>query len=187
MVKFIYLGQISEEKGVRDIVDACQILIKMGYIFQINLYGPYIGWKGDKFGSIIHSKIKSDSYLSDIILFHGHTDDVDSKFRHADVHLAPSRYEESYGLVVVEAKKNSVPSIIYPSGGMKELIEDGVDGVVCRSKDAVELARCMKLFLDDPIRIERMGTAAAASLERLGVTVEQFNRSWQALVANFNR
>ena len=48
--------------------------------------------------------------------------------RQCHVHVCPSRWEEPYGLVAVEAKTVGIPSIIFPSGGLKELIEHGTNG-----------------------------------------------------------
>ncbi len=186
MIKFIYIGQIRREKGVGDLVQACQMLIDLGYQFELNVFGPYAGWQHDQFSSKISSRIKNDVILSRFIYFHGEVEDVDAAFLKNDVHVAPTITEEPYGLVVVEAKKNYRPSIIYPSGGMQELVSNGVSGVVCDDKSPTSLFLAMKFLLDNPHVIPILGQAAHLSLQELKITSNDFNRSWREVLSIFS-
>ena len=57
----------------------------------------------------------------------------------ADAHVAPSIYEEPFGLVAIEAKKVGIPSIIFPSGGLKDLVKNNVNGFVTPQKSPADL------------------------------------------------
>jgi len=52
---------------------------------------------------------------------------LDETYRDSDVILMPSRYE-SFGLVAIEAFAAGTPVIALASGGLKEIVEDGVTG-----------------------------------------------------------
>jgi glycosyltransferase involved in cell wall biosynthesis len=82
--------------------------------------------------------------------------------------VVPSLFQEPSALVVLEAKAASRPAIVVPSGGLPEMIEPGVDGIVCRDKSVDALAEALKYYLDDPLLARRHGAAALASLDRLG-------------------
>lgn len=58
--------------------------------------------------------------------------------------LLPSQWEETFGLVVVEAMAAGVAPIAASHGSFPELITHGVDGVLFRAGDAVDLARSIR-------------------------------------------
>jgi glycosyltransferase involved in cell wall biosynthesis len=59
--------------------------------------------------------------------------------------LAPSR-REGYGLIVIEAAALGVPIIVAlgPDNAATELVEDGVNGFVCRTDSAEDLAQAIQ-------------------------------------------
>jgi L-malate glycosyltransferase len=182
MLRFMYLGQVREEKGVGHIVKASRLLIQKRRRFEVNIYGDYKGWEHDRFAPDLFNEIKRDEILSRFIKFHGNIENVDDAFALNDVHLAPSIVEEAFGLVVVEAKKNRRASIIYPSGGMRELVTDGIDGFVCEQKDLKLLSEKMDFFIENPQISIVMGLQAHASLEELGIDASKFQYKWYSVI-----
>jgi glycosyltransferase involved in cell wall biosynthesis len=78
--------------------------------------------------------------------------------------MAPSRYE-SFGLVAVEAMRYSKPVIVGKSGGLAEVIENGVDGYHVDPDDSEELAKIiLDLWERDDLR-NKLGIAARKSYE----------------------
>lgn len=71
--------------------------------------------------------------------------------------VLPSR-REGYGLVVVEAAANGVPSVVvaHPDNAAVELVEDGVNGVIVPSTDARALA-------DGVLRVRAAGASLRLS------------------------
>ncbi|MBX9745645.1 MAG: glycosyltransferase family 4 protein [Hyphomonadaceae bacterium] len=182
MIRFLYLGQIRQSKGVDHLVLAAEQLIKEGHDLAVSLAGPVSGWGSDTFAPDILAKVQSNTVLTSHIAFLGHVEDVDTVFRSHDVHIAPSIGDESYGLVVVEAKKNSRPSIIYPSGGMLELVDHLSDGWVCKTRTAASLVEGMRFFLENPSLVKGMGVQALDSLSRLAITPEHFDMRWASIL-----
>lgn len=182
-VRFLYVGQIRREKGVEDIVAAAQVLLDQPLPFQISIAGPIAGWTHDTFAPEMVERVRADASLDAVVSFLDTVENVDAAYQAHDIHLAPSIVEESYGLVVVEAKQNARLSIIYPSGGMVELIERQVDGLICETKSADCLAAAMLHFLSNPSEISAMGNNARVSLERLGLVRDRFTSRWASVVA----
>jgi glycosyltransferase involved in cell wall biosynthesis len=52
-----------------------------------------------------------------------------------DVAVVPSIWREPFGMVAVEACAHSVPVIASRTGGLPELIEDQVNGLLCSPQD----------------------------------------------------
>jgi glycosyltransferase involved in cell wall biosynthesis len=89
-------------------------------------------------------------------------------YRAADlyVHAAP---EESFGLTVAEALACGTPVVAAAAGGISEVVEDGRTGLLVAAGRPDALAAALRSLLDDPVRREQMGAAAARSARpRLG-------------------
>lgn len=63
-------------------------------------------------------------------------------YRAADVVLVPSRHE-TFGLVAAEALATGTPVVGHAAGGLLDLIDDGVDGLLVHSRDPREWARAL--------------------------------------------
>jgi glycosyltransferase involved in cell wall biosynthesis len=66
---------------------------------------------------------------------------------------------ESFGVAVLEAAACEKPVVVSSVGGLPEVVEDGVTGLVVPPRDPVRTADAIeKLVLDDALR-RRMGAA----------------------------
>ncbi len=77
----------------------------------------------------------------------------------ADVFLLPSQ-NESFGLSALEALASGVPVIASRAGGIAEVVDDGVTGVLCEVGDVEAMAAAALGMLGDRDRWERMSTTA---------------------------
>ncbi|HEY4752486.1 MAG TPA: glycosyltransferase family 4 protein, partial [Candidatus Limnocylindrales bacterium] len=82
-------------------------------------------------------------------------------YEHADVFVAPSRYE-SFGLVFVEAMQRGLPVIGTAVGGVPEVVRDGVDGTLVPPDDPAGLTAAILGMVRDPAVREAMGRAGRA-------------------------
>jgi glycosyltransferase involved in cell wall biosynthesis len=78
-----------------------------------------------------------------------------------DALVVPSRLEP-LGNVVIEGFSAARPVIAADSDGPRELIHDGVDGVLVPREDAAALALAVAGVLEDPGRALRLATAGRA-------------------------
>ena len=78
----------------------------------------------------------------------------------ADVVLVPSR-SESFGLVALEAQACGTPVVAASVGGLRYVVEDGVDGFLVTGHDPSDHADRMLQVLNDPMAAGRMGERAA--------------------------
>lgn len=88
-------------------------------------------------------------------------------YRRADLLVLPSIWQESYGLPVAEAMSCGVPVLASATGGVPELIEDGVTGRLVPRLDEQALSRALREMTADLPRLREMGRAARARAQRL--------------------
>jgi phosphatidyl-myo-inositol alpha-mannosyltransferase len=84
----------------------------------------------------------------------------------ADVLCAPSLGGESFGMVLTEAFAAGTPVVASDIAGYRDVVRDGVDGVLVPVGDAQALAESLRDLYDEPVRRARMARAAAVDVER---------------------
>jgi glycosyltransferase involved in cell wall biosynthesis len=85
--------------------------------------------------------------------------------RQAMVNVVCSRYE-NFPLTVVEAMALGCPIVAASVGGIPEILQDGVNGLLHRSDDAADLAAKIVYLLKNPVRAAELGRQAASDCER---------------------
>ena len=102
-------------------------------------------------------------------------------YQAADIVAVPS-YNESFGLVAVEAQASGTPVVAARVGGLPIAVEDGVTGLLVDSHEPEDWADALEELLEDDERRIVMGEAAVPHAERF---------SWEAaateLVAVYQR
>jgi glycosyltransferase involved in cell wall biosynthesis len=82
----------------------------------------------------------------------------------ADVVVSPSVWPEPLSRVIIEAMHCGRPVVATDVGGSSEAVEHDVTGLLVPANDASALADAIIALLRDPVRRERMGTAARTRL-----------------------
>ena len=93
----------------------------------------------------------------------------------ADVAVAPGLGGESFGLVLVEALAATLPVVASDIPGYREVVRDGVDGILVRPNDAAALAEGVRRVLEDADLAGRLAAAAPARAGRF---------RWEAIAAD---
>jgi glycosyltransferase involved in cell wall biosynthesis len=79
-----------------------------------------------------------------------------------DVYLGPALGGESFGMVLVEAMAAGLPVVASSIGGYRDVVREGVDGLLVPPKDPVALGRAVARILDDGALAERLRAAGRA-------------------------
>ncbi|MGX1805541.1 D-inositol-3-phosphate glycosyltransferase [Nocardia sp. NPDC055321] len=80
-------------------------------------------------------------------------------YRAADLVAVPS-YNESFGLVAIEAQASGTPVLAADVGGLGTAVRDGVSGLLVPNHHTPDWADALRSLLRDPARLDRMGAAA---------------------------
>lgn len=93
-------------------------------------------------------------------------DQVLAAWPHAAVAVVPSVWPEPFGMVAVEAMAAGVPVVASATGGLVDIVEDGVTGLLVGPGDPAALAAATRRLVDNPGDARRMGRAGAARAGR---------------------
>lgn len=155
--EFLMVARLINDKGLQEYLSASKIL-KKKYNDKVifSLLGPFY--------TSNESAIKPEELKTwqdaGIINYLGETDFVAQEMAHADCIVLPS-YREGLSKVLIEASAMGKPIVTTDVPGCKDVVEDGVNGFLCRAKDAKDLADKMeKMFLLDRQNLDRMGQNA---------------------------
>ena len=72
--------------------------------------------------------------------------------------------QEGFGMVIVEAMRHGLPVVATASGGIPDIVRDGVNGLLVPERDAGAIAAAVTRLLDDPRLADRIGQAASADV-----------------------
>ncbi|HEY2645431.1 MAG TPA: glycosyltransferase [Candidatus Acidoferrales bacterium] len=86
-------------------------------------------------------------------------------YANCDVFALPSS-GEGFGLVFLEAMAHSKPVIGGAHGGIPDIVEDGVTGLLVQHGDAERLAQALESLLSNPSRAREMGARGRDRLEK---------------------
>jgi phosphatidyl-myo-inositol dimannoside synthase len=115
--------------------------------------------------------------------------DLPPYYRAAAVSVIPS-LEEGFGIPAAEAMGCEVPVVASDAGGLPEVVEHGVTGLVVPRGDAAALAQAVGSLLADPERRRQMGVAGRAralSLFDWDRSAEQFEQLYRDVAVRMAR
>ena len=104
-------------------------------------------------------------------------------YRRASVFVMPSLYE-TFGISVIEAMAFGLPVVATNIGGLPEVVQDGVTGILVPPKDPDALAEAVIRLLRDPELRRRLGNAGrerVLSEFRVDRIVEQTLKVYQSV------
>ena len=98
----------------------------------------------------------------------GKVDDAQkwAELERAHVLCAPSLGGESFGMVLTEAFAAGTPVVASDIAGYRDVVRDGVDGILIPAGDPTRLAETLRDLWEQPERREEMARAAAREVER---------------------
>ena len=140
----VFAGRVASEKGVEVYLEACQ---RAGLQAEVWGDGPILAqlklrWPQAHFSGWLNQA------------------ELQSRLRSALVLVVPSRWYETYGMVVAEAAAAGVAVVVSDNGAAADLVEHEVTGLRFRSADVVDLAAKLSFLHKQPEFALQMGMTA---------------------------
>lgn len=152
-----FIGQIREIKGVADFIAMSRLVTGKHVRFLI------VGQCRDKAAmgdACTEEELRRLIGDDPRVKYCGYVEQVEDIYRTSDIVVVPSRWQEPFGLICIEAGAAGKPIIATRSGGMPEVIMDGVTGFLVEIGDTQSMATRVQQLLDDTVLRNAMGTAA---------------------------
>jgi glycosyltransferase involved in cell wall biosynthesis len=142
---FLLIARLLRDKGVVEFADAARSLRAELPNARFQLLGPI-----DEGNRTAISRAELDSWVRDGVIENlGTTDDVRPSIAAASAVVLPS-YREGLPRSLLEAGAMARPLIATDVPGCRDVVEEGVNGYLCRACDARSLAQAMRRFADLP-------------------------------------
>lgn len=106
--------------------------------------------------------------------------EIQSAYAQIDVLVCPSR-EDSLPIVVTEAMMYGKVCIVSDSTGMADYISHGVNGLICKTGDAEDLAEKMNWVFQNKDKLQQIGASARRVYEKY-FTMECFGERLEAAI-----
>lgn len=163
-VLFVLVGRINRWKGQQLMVQAFAALVREGGAGGAGLRLAIVGsaYAGQEQWEQQLQAVIAASGCADRIRVYAFRSDVDAVWAAADVVVVPSTDPEPFGRVAVEAMAFAKPVIAAAHGGLVEIVQQGVTGLLVPPRDAAALTSAMAMLAADPPLRVAMGQAGVA-------------------------
>jgi glycosyltransferase involved in cell wall biosynthesis len=149
----VFVGRVTREKGIGELVAALDLLARRApaFLIVVGPEEPHI----EPLAPDLRVALLSDARIRWI----GYSDEPERYLAAADVFCLPS-YRESFGIVLLEAAALGVPAVATRIVGVVDAVRDGETGLLVAPRDARELASALLRLIEDPDLRARLGQAA---------------------------
>jgi glycosyltransferase involved in cell wall biosynthesis len=155
----ITVGRLAPEKNYRALVEAFAQLAPDHPDWGVKIFGD------GPLRAPLQQQVDRAG-LTDRVLLKGTTNDVEGELLDSSI-FALSSESEGLPVVLVEAMACGVPCVAYDcSPGIREIITDGVDGVVAANRSVSDLSAGIRRLIEDVQLRRSMGRAAVVGAQR---------------------
>ena len=161
----LFSGRLIQRKGLPYLIRALPAVLKVRPVRLL------ITGHGDRRAEL--EALTCELGLEASVTFLGFvsTEQLGELYRHCDLYVHPAIFDdkgdtEGLGVVLIEALMNERPVVASAVGGIVDVIEHEVTGLLVPEKDEHALAAAMLRVLADPALAQRLGRAGRIFAER---------------------
>ena len=175
VAEIIYVGRLIEQKGVQNILCALSMVSdKIQYRFRVIGDGAY----RERL-----EQLTEELGLGEKVEFLGTRNDVPDFLKESDVFVHIPDLEEGFGITVIEAMAAGVIPVCAYSGGIPEIIQNDVNGILLERDDRAKLANTLEDLMVNLSgeKVQNMRNAAVKRAEQF--SIETFVKQLDLLIA----
>jgi len=167
-IKFLFIARLVKDKGLVEYIEASKIINNLKLKIE-NYQKPKFDILGAFYSgnpTAITTKEMKKWEKEGIVRYLGTSDNVKFIIAQYDCIVLPS-YREGLSRVLLEAASMAKPIITTDTTGCRDVVEDGVNGYLCKVKDVKSLAEQMRkiIFLSKEEK-EKMGTKGREKIKK---------------------
>ena len=149
----LMLGNFQQNKGQLKFIEAANII----KLRNPNVYFTFIGNVYDQeYFMKCCEQLKKYNLQNSSTILHG-INNASEYMNLFDAVAVPSMYDESFGLISVEAMSKGVPVVAFACGGIPEVLVDGRDGYIVSVGDCKGMADRLLEIISDEEKRKKMG------------------------------
>ena len=172
VLRLITVGRLSPEKGHRYLLEAMPTILAHHPTATLQIVGD---------GSL-RAALQTHTErlgLTQSVAFLGSRGDVAELLAKSDLFVFPSLWE-GLGVAVLEALATGLPTVASDIPALREIIDDGIHGILVEPQHAEALAQAIINVLDHPEYAQQLGRAGRQRIaERFDINITV--RQWEAL------
>ncbi|MBA3265880.1 MAG: D-inositol-3-phosphate glycosyltransferase [Nocardioidaceae bacterium] len=167
----LFAGRIQPLKAPDVVLKAAAQLVRSQPDLRKRLVVPIVGGPSGSGLDAPHSllELAADLGIDDVVLFVPPVEQsrLADYYRAASLVVVPS-YNESFGLVAIEAQACGTAVVAADVGGLATAVVDGETGVLVPGHDPADYARVIGRLLADDAELRRLGAAGAVHASKFG-------------------
>jgi len=174
----LFIGSAVEHKGLDILICSLPIIIKAHPDIEVWVLGE----KNKRDGTLIDlaEQIGVSSQINRYGLIR--RDDMPEFYQKARIVVLPSRLD-LFPMTALEAMSSGVPLVATKVGGLPEIINNGINGLLVEKDDINGLAGAIVYFLDNPEKAEEMGRMGREIVEQK-FTLEKVVEKYEQKIYN---
>jgi glycosyltransferase involved in cell wall biosynthesis len=174
------VGQLNPWKGHLDLLEGFGLLTHRHPDVELHIFG-----KGDEAFRGDLCRRSTELGVAERVVWHGYVADRAAIYQNLDVCVVPTRSSEPLGLAAIEPGFFGLPAVVSKRGGLPEIIEHEVNGLLVEAERPVEIMQALSRLIEEPELRARLGSnARKRALEYFGI--ERFLDDFTALLATEN-
>lgn len=178
--QILFVGSLTESKGVSMLLDAAGTLVARKRAFRIVMAGRApisdAPFREQALRLGLEARVEWTGFLDRSELF--------KRYACCAVVCCPSLWPEPFGRIPLEAGSSGKPVVAFASGGLKETVLHGETGFLVTPGDAHALAGALEQLLTQPDLSKQMGEKALKHIKKnFGVTrsADALLRAWKKI------
>ncbi|MDR2116862.1 MAG: glycosyltransferase, partial [Planctomycetaceae bacterium] len=165
----LMISRISQNKGILEFIKSSQFFSDREGTIKFIHAGSF---EKGSFEEISQKQIKETTLFKQI----GYRTDIRELIYVADIVVLPSYHREGIPNVLLEAMAMKKPVITTDNVGCREVVNDGVDGILIPVRDPKSLEAAIRKLADDPVLRKTFGEAGFEKMKQ-HFTVESVNKT----------
>ncbi|MCW2530270.1 MAG: hypothetical protein JWM76_5130 [Pseudonocardiales bacterium] len=152
------VGRLAEWKGQEVFLRAFARAFEFEDSMKARIVGAAVFGETDYVHKL--NRLIADLQLSQRVVLTGHVEDVPAEMRGLDILVHASTVPEPFGLVVIEGMAAGLAVIASDGGGPREIITDGVNGLLTPMGDVEALSKALLRLHHDAKLRQQLGEGA---------------------------